>query len=447
MWICTVRPLHRIVLAIAVLVGGFYVAGALKAQKSEIISVSSAIFASALLIPNPQIEDVYLYLVFPSGEAANPFDEGLAHYVEHLAWLSAFGGSNNNHERHSNAWTNQFSTGYWQIADGDDLRNALGRLIAVSEPLSVNSDFALQERSIVLREYDYRVAERLLYPVYRDMDKILYGDGTLARSVIGEPSVIARYSLDDAKNLHRQSHILRSATLLVYGNVDKSQLEAALSALPIEQRPKPIMNSTSNGWVEDGLIKDKTSLSISELNEDTFLYRKLVPLSICNSPAYCETVREISEDALNSALLGGLAGPLEFDQFVTRDFSLDINLIKDAYVEISFTAHPDSNISLEEVELAFQDSYRTTLQNGLTPKTFERIKSRLSGELDSILTRDRPRYIRDLTLDQLMSAQPVFSLSDKTGTLESIQLEDVNQFLRSLLANGREVTRFVMAER
>lgn len=442
------KRLYITVLAISILVGGFYVTSTLKSQKSEIIPASSAIFANALLIPNPQIEDIYLYLVFPSGEATNPFDdEGLAHYVEHLAWLSAFGGSNNSQERHSNAWTNQFSTGYWQIADGDDLRNALGRLIAVSEPLSVNKDFALQERSILLREYDYRVAERPLYTVHREMNKILYGDGTFARSVIGEPSVIAQYSFDDAKTLHRRSHVLRAATLLVYGNVDKSRLEAALAALPNEQRPKPIMNSTSNGWIEDGLIKDKTSLSLSELKEDTFLYRKLVPLSVCNSLAYCETVREIAEDALNSALPGGLAGSLRFDRFVTRSFSLDINLIKDTYVEIRFSAHPDSNISLEEVELAFQDSYRTTLLNGLPPETFERIKSRLSGELDSILVRDRPRHNRDLTLGQLMFTQPVFSLSDQMNALESIQLEDVNLFLRSLSADGREVIRLVTAER
>ena len=212
---------------------------------------------------------------------------------------------------------------------------------------------------------------RVLYPVHRDMDRILYGDGTLARSVIGEPSVIAQYSLDEANILHRQSHILRAATLLVYGNVDKSQLEAALSAWRTEQKTKPILNSTSNGWVEDGLIKkDKTSLSISEQGEDTFLYRKLVPLASCDSAAYCETIRKIAKSALESALPGGLAAPLRYEQFVTRRFSFDIRFIGNVYVEISFTANPDSNISLEEVERAFQDSFRMTLQNGLTLEIF-----------------------------------------------------------------------------
>ncbi|MCY4101349.1 MAG: hypothetical protein OXF46_10590, partial [Rhodobacteraceae bacterium] len=318
-----------------------------------------------------------------------------------------------------------------------------------SKPLSVDSSFALEERSIILREYDYRVSERPLYPVYRDMDKILYGNGSLARSVIGEPLIIAEYSLDDARTLHRQNHVLGEATLLVYGNVDKSQLEAALAELPIEQKAKPVMNSVSNGWVEDSPLKDKATLVIPDVSAESFLYRKLVPLASCSAAehSHCTMISQIAENALDSALPGGLAGPLRFDRFVARSFSFNISIVKNAYVEISFTAYPDSGVSLEELELAFHDAYRMALQNGLTPGTFERVQSRLSGELHSILVQDHPRYNRDLVLGQLVSAQPIFSLSDQMNTVESIRFEDVNQFLRSLLADGREVTRLVVVER
>lgn len=441
---------YFLALLIGVLGGLAIISGMLQVKSnSELYRIPSENFKNTLLIPNPEIEHVYLYLVFPSGEAANPFDEGLAHYVEHLAWLSFLDGSNDNEERHSNAWTNRFSTGYWQIATKDDLHTALQRLIEVSKPLSVDSSFALEERSIILREYDYRVNERPLYPVYRDMDKILYGNGSLARSVIGEPPIIAEYSLDDARTLHRQSHVLREATLLVYGNVDKSQFKAALAALPIEQKAKPVMNSVSSGWVEDGTLKDKASLVIPDISSETFLYRKLVPLASCDIAelSQCAVISQIAENILDSALPGGLAGPLRFDRFVARSFSFNISIVKNAYVEISFTAHPDSGVSLEELELAFHDAYRKALQNGLTPETFERVQSRLSGELDSILVRDRPLYNRDLVLAQLVSAQPIFSLSDQMNALESIRFEDVNRFLRSLLADGREVTRLVVAER
>ncbi len=444
------NKLYFLALLIAVSGGLAIIAGLLQVKSnSGLYRIPSGNFKNTLLIPNPEIEHIYLYLVFPSGEAANPFDEGMAHYVEHLAWLSFLDGSNDNEERHSNAWTNRFSTGYWQIATKDDLHTALQRLIEVSKPLSVDSSFALEERNIILREYDYRVSERPLYPVYRDMDRILYGNGSLARSVIGEPPIIAEYSLDDARTLHRQSHVLREVTLLVYGNVDKSQLETALAALPMEQKAKPELNSVSKGWVEDGTLNDKASLVIPDVSTETFLYRKLVPLASCDAAvlSHCAMISQIAENALDSALPGGLAGPLRFDRFVARSFSFNISIVKNAYVEISFTAYPDNGVSLEELELAFHDSYRMALQNGLTPETFERVQSRLSDELHGILVRDRPRYNRDLVLGQLTSTQPIFSLSDQMKVLESIRFEDVNRFLRSLLADGREVTRLVAAER
>ncbi|MCY4099788.1 MAG: hypothetical protein OXF46_02595, partial [Rhodobacteraceae bacterium] len=132
------NKLYFLALLIGVLGGLAIITSLLQVKSnSELYRIPSKNFKNTLLIPNPEIEHVYLYLVFPSGEAANPFDEGLAHYVEHLAWLSFLVGSNDNDERHSNAWTNHFSTGYWQIATKDDLHTALQRLISVSKPLSV----------------------------------------------------------------------------------------------------------------------------------------------------------------------------------------------------------------------------------------------------------------------------------------------------------------------
>jgi predicted Zn-dependent peptidase len=414
-------------------------------REATIHHSSSSIFADAVMITNAEEKNVYLYLVFPSGEAANPQDEGLAHYVEHLAWLSALGGSGRVQTRHTNAWTNRFSTGYWQKTVGGELHGDLRTLISVSMPLSVEPEFALEERSIILREYDYRIAERPLYPVFLDMDRVLYGYGTLARSIIGEPSVIAEFSLEAAAVLHKQSHILSDATLLVYGDVNIAQFEAAVASLAGEEEPKPVTRSTDT-WVEHGSAKDSAAASLPALSEGTFLYRKLVPLAPCGDPVHCAMVAHIAESALVSSLPGGLAGPLRFDQFVARSFSFNIGLIGNDYVEISFTAHPDNGVSLEELESAFRNAFLTTLEKGLTQETFGRVASRVEGQLSSVLDRDRPSYNRDLALGRLMLGQSIFSLSDKVITVESIRLEDVNQFLKSLLIDGREATRLVAVE-
>lgn len=414
---------------------------------SDIEHIEPSPFSDVIHIQTSDIRDVFLYLVFPSGEASNNLDEGLAHYVEHLAWLSAFGGDQNERMRYSNAWTNHFSTGYWHKTVDGNLHRALRDLITVSSPLSVENDFALEERDIVLREYDYRVAERPLYSVFRDMDRALYGDGALARSVIGKPEIIADYSLDAAAALHKQSHSLSDATLLVYGDVSAARLKTAVASLSIEDVHARPANPSSIRLVEDGVVQDRIAVSLPRLSEDTFLYRKLVPLYACDTAASCAMLIQVAEYALGSSLPGGLAGPLRYDQFVARSSSFNIAIVGGTYVEASLIAHPDTDVSLEELEDAFRAALHSTLENGLPQDTFDRITSRLIGQFDSVLERDWPRHNRDLVLNQLMSTTPVFTLEDQVNAVESVRLEGVNKFLKSLLADGREVTRLVSAER
>ena len=114
---------------------------------------------------------------------------------------------------------------------------------------------------------------------------------------------------------------------------------------------------------------------------------------------------------------------------------------------MSFVGHPDTNTSLDELEGAFHAALHSRLEDGLPQETFDRVASRLAGQFDSVLERDRPGYNRDLVLDQLMSATPVFTLEDQINAVASVRLEDVNEFLKSLLVDGREVTRIVSAER
>ncbi len=414
---------------------------------TKIYQHKSAPFEKVILVPSPDAEGVFLYLVFPSGEASHTFDEGLAHYVEHLAWLSAFGGDQDERALHSNAWTNHFSTGYWRKTSKEDLHHAMQTLISVANPLKVDADFALEERKIVLREHDFRVTERPLYNVFRDMDRALYGDGTLARSVIGQPPVIASYALDAAATLHKETHILAEATLLVYGNISQARLDAVLSSLSFEGASAPKVNPVLPKMVSKDVMQDRAAVTVSRLNDDTFLYRKLVRLGPCDSPAHCATVVRLAENALESALPGGLAGPLRFDQFVARSFSFDIQVIGTDYVEVYFSAHPDNGVSLKTLETAFHATLQNTLKNGLHQGTFDRVKSRLQDQLNNVLERDRPNDNRGLLLDQLMFAKPIFSLEDQINAVEGVRLKDVNSFLKTLLAEGRDVTRLVTVER
>lgn len=404
-------------------------------------------FAKTVLIQDTGHEDVFLYLIFPKGEAANPFTEGLAHYVEHLAWLSAFGAAEGEVKRHANAWTNSFTTGYWQKAPPGEVARALQRLMSVADPLDVAPDFARQERSIVLREYDYRVAERPLYEVWRDMDRVLYGSGTLARSVIGVPQDIARFSLADAMTLHQQSHVLSDATLLVYGNITASQLTAALASVPSTTGVSTVAPDLSAPLVAAGGMVDHAAVSASDLGEDVYIYRKLVPADKCGGPAQCAAIVQVANKILNSALPGGLAGPLRFDQFVTRTFSVHIDRIGCDYIELSFRAEPDIGVGLEQVEAAFHAALNRTLHQGVPQDSFDRVTSRIAQDLAGILAADRPAYNQHHVLTALKFGTDAVSLMNWVNAIEDVRLNDVDAFLKSLSFDGREVSRFVRANR
>lgn len=410
---------------------------------SGIYHASSKVFSEAVLIENPKINNIYLYLVFPAGEASNPFEEGLAHYLEHLVWLSAFYNSGDEEYRHSNAWTNHFSTGYWQITNPDGLYGALRTLISVSAPLRVDADFAQHELDIVLREYNFRISEEPLYPVVRDMNKRLYGNGALARSVIGDRSAISHYSLDIARNLHKQTHILSHATLLAYGNLNKRQFDALLNSFSVETVTESVTNIISIPLADNDSIENRAFVLLPDLVKDTFLYRKLNTLPICRVPVRCEMIARVAENILASTLPGGLAGPLRFDQFVAQNFSFEITLFGSQYVELNFTAQPDRGVSLEVLEQLFENELQASLENGISRETFDRILARTKIKLDRIPKKDRPRYNRDLALRQLMSGKPIMTRMEQLRALQHIRPEDLNQFLKSLVADGRLVARRV----
>lgn len=410
----------------------------------QIYNVQSDVFPDVIYIPNSETEDVSLYLVFPFGEADNPYEQGLAHYIEHLAWLSAFGWGDGDSTSHSNAWTNLFTTGYWQKSHSETLVHDLKTLTKVAEPLTIDTTFALEERDILQREYEYRVAERPLYNLYQSINQRLYGTGTLARSVIGTPSDISQFKLENAKNLHARTHVLSQATLLVYGGVTKERLEASITSL--NGTPFVFQRFEGKQKVERGTLIDDATVSVPKIVDSLFIYAKLVPRRLDIDPVKEAVLANLASNAIDSSLPGGLAGPLRYDQFIAREYSFRLNILSPDYIEILFEALPDNGASLDDVQRVFLETFNNTLKDGLAKETLGRILDREKGRLNAVLARDIPAFNRDLVLGQLMQTAPIYSHNDQLNALHEITLEDVNAFLKNLSADGRNVTRKVIAE-
>ena len=85
----TLKSFIFIFLAFALLFAGAVINWGKGAK--DYVSIDSDLFHRVVFVKNTDTETVSLQVVFPCGEAANPFSEGLAHYTEHLAFSSDFG--------------------------------------------------------------------------------------------------------------------------------------------------------------------------------------------------------------------------------------------------------------------------------------------------------------------------------------------------------------------
>ena len=201
------------------------------AVSTQAVSESAADLVST--IQHPNFQHIYLItdrdarsfearLIFQNGELDNPYAEGLAHYVEHLAWLNVTQSKDFEALRHSNAWTNLTSTAYVTHSSETWLTKELQRLIEVSTPFTLAERFMLEERDIILREYEASVAENPYFEIEQNINKAIYPSSPCARSVLESPTEIEDFSLINAKKLHRKSHELGNAVLIVTGNISKT---------------------------------------------------------------------------------------------------------------------------------------------------------------------------------------------------------------------------------
>ena len=124
--------------------------------------------------------------------------------------------------RHSNAWTNLTSTTHVTRNSEMWLTKELHRLIEVSAPFTLAERFMLEERDIILREDEANVAENPYFEIEQNINKALYPSSPWAKTLLGSPAEIGSFYLSNAIKLHRKSHELGYAILIVTGNISKT---------------------------------------------------------------------------------------------------------------------------------------------------------------------------------------------------------------------------------
>ena len=371
---------------------------------------------------------------------------GLAHYVEHLAWLSATRDWASKRLGRTGAWTNAHTIHYWISAQGgsvDELVETIGR---VFNPIALAESFALSEREIILREYRQKEAEDPWHRTFEQINVDLYSGNSAAVPVLGEPEDIKALDLLQARKLHSATHMVSNAAFLVEGKVSE---EVALRAL----RKLGFPNS---GEIGDTIDHPGFSLASGERIEVRLAHDALSPHVIWRRVVRLneETPYEVlaSRAGLLDMILsanrpGGLAKALQFDQGIARSFSLWVHAIDGRHAELSFAAYPDQEVTLQGLVKAFEQALAQAARSGIPRSTYDKVLRQHA--------RQWPNWEKEGEVSKYMKALAIERLSEwrQPPGAETIRklhgqlpLSAIDDLLGQLAGEGRTVVAFVGPE-
>ncbi len=411
----------------------------MSAHAQQLSRLQSVDLNAAYLVQDPDQKIISATLVILSGEMDNPYAQGLAHYLEHLAWLNTLDKVSPDYDRETNAWTNIYTTGYWLAGPIEKLPVNLMQLFKVFDPLDSDPVFLAQERKIILREYDVRMGENIWKDTDKDLRLALFGDQPVARSVIGIPQEIAIFSLQDARALHKGTHRPMNAVLLIYGDISKIKAQAILDKVKII--PAATANPAPRFFEFGPDLRDLQRVDLPQTSEQTLIYKKITHLP---KPVPFDRLRAqltLLYRVLDSTYESGLGGPLRFDNFIARHFSIGLGVLDKQNIVLDFEANPDDGITLQTLLDSFETNMAQIAKNGISAQTFETVKSLYIANL-----RDQPRPapgVKALAMESIASRQIPQTREQRLQSLRDVSLADLDALLKHLTGNGRTVIRLV----
>ncbi|MGS2744514.1 M16 family metallopeptidase [Halomonas sp. LS-001] len=402
----------------------------------------NALFASQehhVYVQNTESREVYAHVIFGHENPA----PGLAHYVEHLAWLNTVGAKQRSADRHTNAWTNRYAAGYWLSGKPDELDDILQTLSGLFEPLEIPAEFAAEEREIILREYESHMVNQPDAQAAEAMNAFLYAGNAIASSVLGTPDDILGFSYEDARALHAATHRPENAALVVTGGVTEREVGRALKAVDWPEKQSPDAKSQPPAFELAGSAD--TVLRYPEKNASArVILRRVMALPEPVAFDLLEAHTSLLGSILNTRLAGGLAGPLRFDAAIARGFDVHIWPLDERHIELSFSAAPDREVSLANLSSAFEKTLAKVSAEGIPDETYQRVINRFEDFWPDWEDDDETaRWMADYTLERVAVLRQPLPLSDVKRLEQQLSHQTINTLLNEITGEGRTAVAFI----
>jgi len=219
--------------------------------------------------PDHDIPNVAMYTWFRAGGRNEyPGTTGIAHYFEHMMFngtstrkpgefdrvMEANGGANN-------AYTSNDVTVYQDWFPKDALDVVLDLEADRMANLDFDKDVVESERGVVYSERRSSVDNNNLGALYEQMRATAYTAHPYQYPVIGWPSDIENWKLDDLKAFYKTYYAPNNATMFIVGDVEAEdvfrRVETRFGGIPRQPAPKPVTTVEPEQQGERRLVLEK----------------------------------------------------------------------------------------------------------------------------------------------------------------------------------------------
>jgi predicted Zn-dependent peptidase len=387
----------------------------------------------------------------PAGSTSDSVP-GIAHVLEHLKFKNhdsnGFSGADAIAGSSFNAGTTYRYTRYDLNVPSDGFAKALATLATVNKPLIISEADVKLEKSVVSQELYQRSQSDPDSPLYQKFYSELYAGLPYELPPGGTQESVASVKLKDVLAFD-ESHYKDSKTfLLILGPPLNSAGHAAVE----EYFPNSAVGSVhvaKNFLVtrDDAELQNMPpflpanaipQITVSELKREKTSPRvrnvKLTVSKIVAAPTTWRAIAAASilQNAIRSRLPEGLQDRIAEDNRLVQDWSVSTTQLMDGVWQIDFSAAVENNTTPAIVRATFEKYFDELSANGLSQKSFDRLKARnfLISEWES--PEGRGASLGAETV--IYGYQKAVSYLDE---LQKTDLKDVNDLLRALHMPGR----------
>lgn len=380
-------------------------------------------FSKAFVSASVPLGSVHEGFVNAQGEATH-VPRGVAHFLEHK--LFEFEGQDiskafSKHEASVNAFTDHHQTTYLFSATGHVMDNAK-RLLKMMYFPEITEEGVEKEKPIIQEELNMH-GDDPYYHAHRALLNNMYTHHPLRDEVLGSKESINAMSKDALMSMHEAYYTPENTQVIIVGDVDPGEVEKTLNEtidMPKKAKTKPLLikkelSPSVNTPYETQHYDMETPLLMMgfKLGPETFAGPHPIKEFLKYSIAL-ETVFSTSSQAYESLLEKGL---------VNDAFGVDVILEKSYAHGLLFAETKD----VETLRHALLEILRSAKEAGVMEEDYRRVKRKMIGH--HITAFDRLESLASEINDYLQ-----FDLyyHDLPSLLESVELEDVNQALRSI---------------